>query len=122
MTSAEKPKDYIISSGESHTIKEFVELAFQAAGIEGIWVGEKLNEYYVLPNYLADFAEFANHKLVEVDAEFFRPADVNLLLGDATLAKTELNWQPKVNFKQLVSKMVAHDIYELNKLTETKEF
>lgn len=107
--------DYILASGETHTIKEFVELAFQAAGIEGVWVGEKLNEYYILPNYLADFSEFASQKLVEIDPKFFRPAEVNLLLGDATLAKTELNWQPKTDFKSLVKKMVEWDIKELNK-------
>ena len=112
MMDKNEPKDYVLASGETHTIKEFVELAFQAAGIEGVWVGEKLNEYYVLPNYLADFSEFANHKLVEVDPEFFRPADVNLLLGDPALAKSELNWRPKIGFKELVREMVLHDIQE----------
>lgn len=113
MMQKDYPKDYICASGETHTVKEFVELAFQAAGIEGTWIGEKLNEYYVLPNYLADFAEFANHKLVEVDPKFFRPNDVNLLLGDPSLAKKELGWEPKISFKELVKLMVMNDIANL---------
>jgi GDPmannose 4,6-dehydratase len=115
MTSADTSKDYVISSGESHLIKEFVELAFQASGIEGCWVGEKLNEYYVLPNYLADFAEFASQKLVTIDPEFIRTADSIALVGDSGLAKEELNWQPKTDFKSLVKKMVEWDIQELEK-------
>jgi len=114
MTQAAVPKDYIISSGESHTVKEFVEQAFQAAGIEGTWVGEKLNEYYILPNYLADFAEFASQKLVTVDSSLVRSKS-SPLLGDNSLIKKELNWQPKVNFKELVRQMVAWDIQGLKK-------
>lgn len=114
MTTADTPQDYIISSGENHTVKEFVEYAFEAAGIEGTWVGEKLNEYYILPNYLSDFSEFASHKLVEVDPDFFRH-DSSVLLGDSSLAKAELKWQPKVNFKKFIEMMVAHDIRELEK-------
>jgi GDPmannose 4,6-dehydratase len=114
MTLAAEPKDYIISSGESHTVKEFVEQAFQAAGIEGPWVGEKLNEYYILPNYLADFAEFASQKLVTVDSSLVRSKS-SPLLGDNSLIKNELNWTPKSNFKSLVKKMVEWDIQELAK-------
>ena len=55
MLNQDEPKEYVLSSNETHTIKEFVELAFKAAGIEGVWVGEKLEELYILPNYLADF-------------------------------------------------------------------
>lgn len=106
-------KDYVLSSGETHSIKEFVELAFQAANIEGIWVGEKLEELYLLPNYLADFSEFANYKLVEIDQSFYRPNEVELLLGDSTKARKELGWTPKISFKELVEKMVRHDIKEL---------
>jgi GDPmannose 4,6-dehydratase len=114
MLNQDKPKEYVLSSNETHTIKEFVELAFQAAGIEGIWVGEKLNTLYLLPNYLSDFIGLPQTKLVEIDEKFYRPAEVDLLLGDSTKAREKLGWQPKTSFKKLVDKMVAHDIMELD--------
>ncbi len=113
MLNQEKPKEYVLSSNETHTIKEFVELAFHYAGIEGVWVGKELNTLYLLPNYLSDFAEFSNIKLVEIDQKFYRPAEVDLLWGDSTKARQELGWQPKTSFKQLVDKMVSYDIMEL---------
>lgn len=114
MLNQDKPKEYILSSDETHTIKEFVELAFKAAGIEGVWVGEKLEELYILPNYLANFSEFASIKLVEIDPQFYRPAEVELLLGDSTKARQELGWVPKTSFQNLVDKMVLSDILHLN--------
>lgn len=112
---SDKINEYVLSSNETHSIKEFVELAFEAAGIEGVWVGEKLDTYYVLPNYLADFSEFASTKLVEVDPDFYRPNEVETLWGNSDKARKELNWQPKTDFKSLVKKMVEWDIKELNK-------
>jgi GDPmannose 4,6-dehydratase len=114
MLNQDEPKEYVLSSNETHSIKEFVELAFEAAGIEGVWVGEKLEELYLLPNYLADFAEFASIKLVEIDPQFYRPAEVELLLGDSTKARKELGWAPKTSFQNLVDKMVKNDILLLN--------
>ena len=107
-------KEYVLSSNETHSIKEFVELAFKAAGIEGVWVGEKLEELYLLPNYLADFAEFASIKLVEIDPQFYRPAEVELLLGDSIKARQELGWKPKTSFKNLIDKMIKNDILLLD--------
>jgi GDPmannose 4,6-dehydratase len=112
MLNQDKPKEYVLSSNETHTIKEFVELAFKAAGIDGIWVGEKLDTLYLLPNYLSDFAGVPQLKLVQIDEKFYRPAEVDLLLGDSTKAREELGWKPKTSFKELVDKMVRHDILE----------
>jgi len=103
-------KEYVLSSNETHTIKEFVELAFKAAGIDGIWVGEKLNEMYQLPNHLADFIDLTKVLLVKVNVNFYRPAEVDILYGDSSIARKELNWSPKTNFKGLVEKMVDNDI------------
>jgi GDPmannose 4,6-dehydratase len=114
MLNQDKPKEYVLSSDETHTIKEFVELAFEAAGIEGVWVGKKLEELYILPNHLADFSEFASVKLVEIDQKFYRPAEVELLLGDSTKARQELGWKPKNSFKNLVDKMLKNDILLLD--------
>jgi GDPmannose 4,6-dehydratase len=112
MLNQDEPKEYVLSSNETHTIKEFVELAFKAAGIDGIWVGEKLDTLYLLPNYLSDFAGVPQLKLVQIDEKFYRPAEVDLLLGDSTKARKELGWKPKTSFKELVDKMVRHDILE----------
>ena len=89
-------------------VREFVELAFKAAGIEGIWLGVRgtLNEVYV--------HKTEKTPLVVVNPKFFRPAEVDVLLGDSTRARQELNWQPKTTFEQLVQKMVENDIRRLN--------
>lgn len=114
MLNQKEPKEYVLSSNETHTIKEFVELAFQAAGIEGIWFGEKLDTLYLLPNYLNDFIGVPQLKLVEIDERFYRPAEVELLLGDSTKARQELEWEPKTSFKNLIDKMVFYDIMLLD--------
>jgi len=99
----EKPKDYVLSSDETHTIKEFVEEAFNFAGFHRSicrWEGEGVDTKYYHGNDL----------LMEVDPKFYRPAEVDLLLGDSTKAREELGWQPKTNFINLVHKMVKHDM------------
>jgi GDPmannose 4,6-dehydratase len=113
MLNQDEPNEYVLSSNETHTIKEFVELAFKAAGIDGIWVGEKLNEMYQLPNYLSDFSELYNNQLVKINSKFYRPAEVELLWGDSTKARQELNWSPKTDFQGLVKKMIDNDLEEL---------
>lgn len=103
MLNQEKPKEYVLASGETHSIKEFVETAFSFAGY-GIercrWIGEGLNKKYL----------HNNNVLVEINPEFYRPAEVDLLLGDPTLAEKELGWERKTDFYGLVKKMVDNDI------------
>ncbi len=115
MLNQEFPKEYVLSSNETHSIKEFVELAFLSAGIHGVWVGEKLDTLYLLPNADAEYCEFASIKLVKINEKFYRPAEVEILYGDSSKARTELNWQPKISFKNLVKKMVENDIKEYAK-------
>jgi GDPmannose 4,6-dehydratase len=112
MLNQEEPKEYVLSSNETHTIKEFVELAFEAAGIEGIWFGQNPDTLYLLPNYLVDFVGLPQIKLVAIDEKFYRPAEVDLLWGNSTKARKDLNWTPKTSFKDLVKKMVANDLNE----------
>lgn len=100
-------KDYILASGETHTIKEFVELAFEAAGTRIEWANE--NSPTEIKGYAADTQEL----VVSIDPQFFRPAEVDLLLGDSTKAREELGWRPDTSFKELVSKMVANDLREV---------
>lgn len=110
MLNKDKPRDYLLSSNETHTIREFVEKAFLAAGIEGAWIGSGLDEKFVVPNWIVDISGVKSHVLVEVDPQFFRPCEVETLWGDSTKTREELNWQPKVSFDQLVKKMVDWDV------------
>jgi GDPmannose 4,6-dehydratase len=95
------PKEYVFSSNETHTIKEFVEKAFNISGINGVWIGENEHAMYVSDQ---------NKVLVQINPKFYRPAEVELLLGDSSLARKDLNWTPKISFYKLVEKMVLSDI------------
>ncbi len=97
----EKPDDYVISTGETHTVREFCELAFREAGIDLRWAGKGLNETGV--------DRETGRVLVSVSSEYFRPSEVDLLLGDPSKAREKLNWEPKVTFGQLVAMMVESD-------------
>jgi GDPmannose 4,6-dehydratase len=110
MLNKEEPKDYLLSSNETHTIREFVEKAFLAAGIEGAWIGEGLNEKFIVPNWVHDISGVKSSVLVEIDPVFFRPCEVQSLFGNSDTARKELSWNPKVSFDQLVKKMVDWDI------------
>lgn len=110
MLNQEKPKDYILSSGETHSIQEFVEKAFYFAGIEGFWRGQGVDQKYYLGEYIHE--EFPNIEgcLVKINPKFYRPAEVNLLVGDSSAVRNELGWKPKVDFLGLVKKMVENDL------------
>ena len=99
----EKPEDFVIATGEQHSVREFASLAFHYAGIELEWQGEGMEEKGI---------DRATGKvLVEVSPDFYRPTDVVNLWGDPTKAKTELGWNPtKTSFEQLVELMVKHDM------------
>ena len=95
------PKEYVFSSNETHTIKEFAEKAFLFAGINGKWIGE--NEHAI-------FVSESNKTLIQINSKFYRPAEVDLLLGNSEKARNELNWKPKISFDNLIKKMVEWDI------------
>jgi GDPmannose 4,6-dehydratase len=103
MLNNKSPKEYVLSSNETHSIREFVELAFAYAGFgqeNCKWVGEKENEMYM----------HGSQVLVKINPEYYRPAEVSLLHGDSTLARQELGWKPKSSFQDLVRKMVENDL------------
>lgn len=106
MIQAEKPDDYVIATGEPHSVREFCELAFRIAGIPITWQGAGLEEQGVDAN---------GRVLVRIDPRYFRPAEVERLAGDASKAKRELGWQPKVKFSELVQMMVESDIEQLQR-------
>jgi GDPmannose 4,6-dehydratase len=110
MLNQDRPKDYILSSGETHTIREFVEKSFLCVGIDGFWQGSNENEKYHLANYIHENIPNSESCLVKINKEFYRPAEVDLLLGDSSPIRRELGWSPKVSFDELVSSMVKFDI------------
>lgn len=102
--------EYVVSSNETHTIKEFIELAFNTADINGGWHGNGINEEYSISVPDALKYDPVNSVLVKINPKFYRPAEVDLLLGNSNLARRELGWQPKTSFPQLVEKMVLNDL------------
>ena len=102
MLQQDKPDDFVIATGETHTVREFVELAFRNVGIEIEWEGEGVNEKGIKKG--------TNEVIIEIDPRYFRPTEVDFLLGDPTKAKEKLGWTPKVRFKELVNLMSDHDL------------
>ena len=97
------PEDFVIATGEMHTVREFCTLAFREAGIELRWEGKGVDEKGIDTR--------TGQTLVEVDSKYFRPAEVEQLLGDPTKAKTLLGWNPRqTSFEELVRILVAHDL------------
>ena len=101
-----EPEDFVIATGEQHSVREFAQLAFHDAGIELEWQGEGMNEKGI--------DKATGKVLVEVSPDFYRPTDVVNLWGDPTKAKTHLGWNPtKTTFEELVSIMVEHDMQKV---------
>lgn len=98
MLQKEKPNNYVLATGETHSVKEFVQLAFEEIGIKIEWTGSGIDE--VGKNALT------GETLVQVNKKYYRDIDIECLIGDASKAKRELGWEPKITFKELVSDMV----------------
>ena len=96
------PDDYVISSGESHSVREFVEIAFYKVGINIEWAGKGITEKGI------DLKTGVT--LVEISNEFYRPSEVNLLLGDSTKIRKTLGWEPKISFDEMIRRMIEHDL------------
>jgi GDPmannose 4,6-dehydratase len=109
MLNQSEPKEYILSSGEAHTVREFIEKAFKMAGIYGEWVGKDTAEKYILKKTLNSIY-YDNQILVKINPEFYRPAEVDLLLGDSNKAHKELNWKLDISFDSLIKIMVENDL------------
>ena len=99
-----KPKDYVIATGETHTVKNFINLACKILNIRIKWSGKGLNEkaYRIIKN--------KKRLMIKIDKKYFRPLDINFLLGDPSKAKKELNYKPKYSFQDLVRDMLNEDI------------
>lgn len=102
MLQQEKPEEYVIATGETHSVREFTELAFKFAGIDIAWIGEGINERAVNKKN--------NQVLVEINPRYFRPTEVDLLWGDPSKAIKQLGWKNKTSFEELVQIMVEYDL------------
>lgn len=100
MLQQDKPKDYVIATGIQHSVRDFVNSAAIKLDIDIEWRGKGLDEVGV----------WNGKKIIEVNPKYFRPSEVDTLLGDSSLANKELGWKPKISFEELVSQMVNHDL------------
>ena len=98
-------REYVVSSGENHSVREFVDEAFRHVGIDGKWVGTGVDEKFFWNNQI----------IVQINPAFYRPAEVDILLGNPKCIQTELGWKAKTTFKELVEKMVKKDIELVSK-------
>jgi GDPmannose 4,6-dehydratase len=99
-----EPDDYVLATGESHSVREFVERAFAVAGRRIVWRGQGVDE--------AGIDDATGQELIKVDPRYFRPTEADALTGDAAKARAKLGWRHKVGFEDLVVEMVTSDLRE----------
>jgi len=114
MLQQENPDDYVIGTGESHSVREFVERAFEYAGIEIEWKGNGANERGIVKSVESKWEDIIKpgDMIIEVDPKYFRPTEVESLSADITKAKRKLGWEPIVKFSDLVKIMVDYDMLQ----------
>jgi GDPmannose 4,6-dehydratase len=101
MLQQSEPDDFVIATGETRTVRQFCEMAFAEAGLHIVWKGTGIDEKGVDAQ--------SGKILVEIDPRYFRPTEVDLLIGDASKAQAKLGWKPKTSFEELVRLMVTYD-------------
>ena len=106
MLQNEKPEDFVIATGKQYSVRDFINLAAKQLDMKIDWSGKDLNEV----------GSLEGKDIIKVDPRYFRPTEVETLLGDATKAKEKLNWSPKISFEELVKEMVEQDFKLINKL------
>ena len=103
----DEPDDYVMATGETHTVREFCNLAFKELDMELEWIGENEKEKGI--------DKKTDKVIIEVDPRYYRPTEVDILIGDVSKAKKELGWQSKVKFEELVKIMVKADFKKIKK-------
>ena len=106
--SKKKPEDFCIATGKQYSVRDFINVAASKLGMKIIWKGKGINQV----------GYFNNKIIVKVDPRYFRPTEVQSLLGDYTKAKQKLKWKPKISFNKLVSEMIDEDL----KIAQKEEF
>lgn len=130
----DEPSDYVIATGITTTIRDFLRMAFEKVGIHVVFQGEGINEVGILDSvnesqfnefvgeeYLAGLKKRTGEEIVGVDPQYFRPTEVDLLIGDATKARTRLGWEPKYTLDSLVVDMVQNDVKIMKKESYLRE-
>lgn len=108
-----EPDDYVLATGETHSVREFIELAFSHVGRKIVWQGKGIDEIGI--------DQATGESMVKIDSRYFRPTEVDLLLGDPSKARRVLGWKHKVTFQELVAEMVASDLEVMAKEARAKE-
>ena len=126
MLQQDRPDDYVIATGETHSVREFVNLAFQHAGIEIEWRGSGPAEKGLINSFASNLQPPTSNLsvgdvLIEIDSRYFRPLEVEFLQGDASKARRKLGWKPKIGFRDLVQMMVNADIKALEEMKRCQD-
>lgn len=103
MLQQDVPDDFVLATGDTHTVREFIEIAFKSIGHSITWSGEGLNEIGT---------DETGRVVLRMNEKFYRPAEVEVLIGNPTKAKTFLGWSPKITFEELVNRMIKYDLYQ----------
>ncbi len=110
MLQQDEPKDLVIASGVQHSVRDFVEVAFSKVGIGIEWRGSGVEEVGIAKDLTGEQPDLQGQTVIGIDPRYFRPTEVETLLGDASLAKQVLGWEPKISFNELVQEMVEADL------------
>ena len=113
MLQQEKPKDYVIATGVQYSVRQFVEKAAQQLGITLRWEGAALQEVGIIAalNFPSSYPSLSTgQSIVRIDPRYFRPAEVETLLGDPSKAKADLSWVPEITLDEMIAEMVTHDL------------
>ncbi|WP_138429424.1 GDP-mannose 4,6-dehydratase [Fodinibius saliphilus] len=113
MLQQDEPDDYVLATGETHSVREFCELAFEHAGIPLKWIGDGIEEKGINAE--------TGDSVIEIDPRYFRPTEVELLIGEAQKARKKLGWTPKYSFEDLVKEMVYEDREKINLMLKNNE-
>ncbi len=120
----DKPDDYVVGTGESHSVREFIETALSYCDIDIEWKSDDIEETGIVRSYNEknDFNINIGDEIIKINEKYFRPTEVDILLADITKAKNQLNWEPKVKFTELVKLMVDYDLMQLGIKTKKEGF
>jgi GDPmannose 4,6-dehydratase len=117
----DKPEDFVLATGVTTRIKDFIIKSFEQVGVELEFKGQEVNEVAVVKSHDGNYAFKTGQEVLSIDPKYFRPTEVDLLIGDATKAYTLLGWKPKYTWQTLCEEMVASDLQLFQKETVLKK-